>query len=128
VQRGRFLWFLLSITIGIGAGLVYGWAVHPIQSRNASLPYLSADYKADYVLMVAEVYSTEQDPGLAAHRLTLLNDVPAVRTVQEAIISAGQLNYSAADVELLVRLAQGLSQKPAPVSTAAPAVTPGATP
>jgi hypothetical protein len=128
VQQGRSLWFLLSIALGVGAGLVYGWAIHPIQSRNASLPYLSADYKADYVLMVAEVYSSEQDPGLAVHRLTLLNDAPAVRTVQEAIISAGQLNYSAADVELLVRLAQGLSQKPAAVRTPAPAVTPGATP
>ena len=32
---------------------------------------LRADYKADYVLMTAEAYRTEQDPGLAARRLAV---------------------------------------------------------
>lgn len=109
--RSRFFWFLVMILLGIAAGLYYGWTVKPLRA-NTSPEMLRQDYKVDYILMVAEVYRQEKDPSLASARLGQLSTQPALRTVQEAIIKAGEYKYSAADLDLLARLAQGLASLP----------------
>ncbi len=109
--RSRFFWFLVTILIGTAAGLYYGWTVKPL--RASSPPeLLRQDYKIDYILMVAEVYRVEKDPSLASARLAQLSSQPALRTVQEAILKAGEYQYTAADLDLLARLAQGLAKLP----------------
>ncbi len=109
--RSRFFWFLVMILIGTGAGLYYGWAVKPLRA-SASPEMLRQDYKTDYILMVAEVYRLEKDTSLAAVRLGQISSQPALRVVQEAILKAGEYKYSAADLDMLARLAQGLAQVP----------------
>ncbi len=111
-MKNRFLWFLVAIAIGAVGGLAYGWVIHPLRSPTAELSKLRPEYQADYVLMVAEVYKSEKDSALAAHRLAALSDKPAMRIVQEAILTAGSLGYSRADLDLLAGLASGLSQPP----------------
>lgn len=110
--RSRYFWFLVVILIGAAGGLYYGWAVKPLQPRT-SMDLLRTDYKTDMVLMVAEVYRMEKNPSLAASRLTILGDQAPLRMVQEAILSAGEIQYSNADVDLLVQLADALSKLPA---------------
>lgn len=112
MRQARFLLFLMMIAVGAAAGLYLGWVQRPLNSGNADPTRLRADYQLDYVLMVAEVYQSEQDPGLAASRLAWLDDRPAARVVQEAIVSAGEVGYARADLELLAQLAQGLAQVP----------------
>lgn len=110
--RSRFFWFLVVILIGAAAGLYLGWYARPLSTENAPASALRADYKTDYILMVAEIYRAEKNASLAANRLAQLDSKPALRLVQEAILSAGELGYSSADLDLLARLAQGLSQLP----------------
>ncbi len=70
----RFVVFLLAIFIGLLAGIYYGWVANPVRYVDTSPDALRYDYKADYVLMVAEIYQQEDNISLAAHRLALLGD------------------------------------------------------
>ena len=120
MQSSRVFWFTVSIVIGIVAGLVFGWMIEPRRFAESAPDTLRSDYKADYVLMVAEVYQKDKDTTLAVSRLALLgNDLP-VRTVQEAIITASELGYTRQDLQLLGKLSQALGS---PISTGTPAQT-----
>ena len=111
----RLLWFLLSIAVGVALGLAYGWLVKPAGYGGTQPANLRADYKADYVLMVAEVYQKEGSQALAAHRLTELGSDSPIRIVQEAILTARQLQYSQRDMDSLANLAQAMQNwAPAP--------------
>ncbi len=101
--------FLLSIVIGIGAGLVYGWMINPPPYRDLPLASLRSDFKADYVLMVAEVYRQDANLPQALRRLSqLAPDLPPARIVAEALLTASDLQYDPADLETLSNLAQGV--------------------
>jgi hypothetical protein len=104
----RLIWFILSIVAGVGIGLAYGWLVKPAGYGGTQPTTLRADYKADYVLMVAEVYQKEGSEALAAHRLAELSSDPPIRIVQEAILSARQLDYSQRDMDTLAHLADAM--------------------
>ena len=111
MKIGRFGRFLIAIGIGLTVGLLIGWVFSP-RYQPAGPESLRVDYRADYALMVAEIYSAERDPLSAVQRLAFLSDQPAVRLVQEAIVSAEQLNYSRQDVTLMADLLQVLQVGP----------------
>jgi len=108
LQSKRVFWFSLSIVIGIAAGLVFGWVVEPRRFAESAPNTLRSDYKADYVLMVAEVYQKDKDLTLAVSRLAVLGSDLPVRTVQESIITASGLGYTRQDLQLLGKLSQAL--------------------
>lgn len=90
--------------IGIAAGLVYGWVINPPQPKNASLSSLRPDYQADYVLMVAETYQTDQDMASALTRLDVLEGDSTVNLVREAILSAQQYGFAYEDIQIMANL------------------------
>jgi hypothetical protein len=100
----RMILFLVMIVIGLGIGIYYGWMVNPVRYVNTTPDTLRYDYKADYALMVAEVYQNEQNLTLAARRLALMGSDSPGRTVQRAIMDGRDIGYSAHDLELLEKL------------------------
>jgi hypothetical protein len=110
VRYKRFFWFLFSILLGAVVGVLYGWVVNPIQYVDTAPPSLRSDYKADYVLMVAEVYQREQNLAQAVQRLAFLGDEPPLRLVQQAIITSQELGYSVEDIQRLADMSQALQQ------------------
>src|SRR5689334_3672675 len=70
-SRSRWIFIILALILGAGLGLLYGWYIDPVDYFNLTPDTLRADYKADYILMTAEAYNVEQDPGLAARRLAI---------------------------------------------------------
>lgn len=109
MRAGRFLLFLLSVLVGLGAGLAYGWVFNPPAYRDLPPDTLSADYKADYVLMVAEIYREDGNLALAVRRLSVLSpDLPPARIVAEALLTARDLEYDPIDLETLSNLAQAV--------------------
>lgn len=111
----RWLAFLLAVVIGLAAGLVYGWVVNPARYVDTSPASLRADYRADYVLMVAEAYQAEADLEAAARRLAVLGDALPLEFVQQAMIYGAQSQYPEADLDLMAQLAADLqSWNPAP--------------
>lgn len=104
----RRILFFIAILLGIAIGLGIGWGILPRLNETAQPETLRADYRTDYVLMVAEAYRSDQNASLAQRRLAFLGDTDAVRMVQEAIVFGGQVGYASADMELMLRLLQAL--------------------
>jgi hypothetical protein len=114
-MRGkRFVWFLIMIAAGITAGLGYAWVINPVQYGDTSPETLRADYRADYVLMVAEIYQMDQNLGEAAQRLSFLGDLSPERIMADGILTALEIGYAPSDLELMKRLASDLQQQGTP--------------
>jgi hypothetical protein len=112
---GRWILFLLSILLGAALGLLYGWVVNPVEYIDTAPDSLRVDYKADYVLMVAEAYSLDRDLPAAARRLALLGDAEPLEFARQAIMFGSQQGYNEADLALMRKLASDLqSWSPAP--------------
>lgn len=101
----RGLRFFLAILAGIGIGLFYGWIISPVEYTDTSPNTLRADYRADYVLMVAESYHRERDLDLAARRLAALGSEHPSKIATEGLTFALEHGFSTADIALLQELA-----------------------
>jgi len=107
-NMARWILFLIVVLLGGALGLVYGWVVSPVEYVDTTPDSLRADYKADYVLMVAESYHANQDVALAARRLALLGGENLTETVRQAMVFGGQSGYAEDDLALMAQLASDL--------------------
>ena len=111
----RWLTILIAILLGIVLGLVYGWVINPVQYTDITPDALRIDYRTDYVLMVAEAYQAEEDPGLASRRLAILGSEPPALIAGEAYAYAQQSAYPTEDLTLIQELVVALETvKPNP--------------
>ncbi len=110
-RRARWLAFLVTIAVGLGVGLYYGWVVSPVKYVDVAPNTLRADYRADFVLMVAEAYQADHDLNAARRALTLLG-----RSPEEAVAQALQFGeahgYTAQDLYVLRALQTALQARP----------------
>jgi hypothetical protein len=104
----RWIAFLIAIAIGAAAGMLYGWVINPVEYVDTAPNSLRVDYKTDYVLMVAEAYTLDQDVSLAARRLAALGDVSPGEHLDDALAFAVQNNYPQPDLLLMRNLAEML--------------------
>lgn len=98
--------------MGFLAAVYYGWAVRPVSIRNAEPALLREDFRADYVLMVAEAYHADHEVERAIGTLGFLSEGqegynPLV-FVSEAMAFGVGAGYSVDDLELLQALAAAL--------------------
>src|SRR3989304_3891981 len=52
---------VIGLVLGVATGLIYGWIISPVEYINTAPDSLRADYRTDYVLMVAQAYAVEDD-------------------------------------------------------------------
>jgi hypothetical protein len=104
----RWILFLITIAIGLAAGLGYAWFVNPVQYVDTSPNTLRTDYKADYVLMVAETYQVDGDLGAAVRRLAALGEKSPAAAIEKASQFAEQQHYAQADKILIQKLANAI--------------------
>jgi hypothetical protein len=104
----RWIKFFIVIALGLAAGLVYGWVISPVEYTNTTPDTLRADYRSDYVLMVAEVFHTDQNIAQAARRLGMLGSEPPAKIASQALDYARQSNFPASDLALLQSLTTAL--------------------
>jgi hypothetical protein len=90
--------------VGIILGLIYGWVIDPVQFVDTTPETLRADYRADYVLMTAEIYQAEINAELAAQRLALLGSEPPLKICEDALEFARAAGFSEADLSLMQKL------------------------
>ena len=105
----RWVRFLIVIAIGFALGLLYGWVIDPVEFIDTTPDTLRDDYKADFVLMVAESYGADRDAQSAVIRLTYLGDPSPLESVENALIFAVDAGYAAEDLRLLRDLADALA-------------------
>lgn len=118
-RRKRWLRFLFAIAIGLGLGLYYGWVLNPVELVDTTPATLRQDYKADFVLMVAEGYHLDGDLNRARQYLALLGEDPATVTAQ-ALEYATEIGYAPPDLYLMRDLLMALRQE----ATASPKEAP----
>jgi hypothetical protein len=104
----RWIKFLIAIAIGLALGLLYGWLISPVEYVDTSPDTLRADYRLDYVLMVAETYQAEQNLDLAARRLAMLGSESPAEVVAGALEAANQLGIPENDRILIQDLGAAL--------------------
>ena len=104
----RWIGFLITIMIGVGLGLLYGWVIRPVDYVDTSPDTLRIDYKTDYILMVAESFEGDGNPQLAVRRLAVLGDSPPVEMIYEAILFAEKAGYADADLSTMQTLLSAL--------------------
>lgn len=104
----RVILFIASILGGLAVGLVYGWVINPAPYSNLDASTLRDDYKADYVLMVAEAYRQDGNLPLALRRLSLISDDSPAQIMVRTMVSARDLGYAATDLEVLSNLSQAV--------------------
>ncbi len=114
MRTKRLIWFLVMIAIGAAGGLAYGWVLNPVKYVDTTPQTLRADYKADYTLMVAEIYKSDHDLTGAVRRLAFLGSQPPAQMVTEAISTAEKLSFPDADLATLRQLYQVLPNTLAP--------------
>ena len=104
----RWLIVLLALLAGIGAGIAYGWYFDPVEYVDLPPDSLRADFKADYVLMTAEAYRVELDPGLAARRLAIFGSKPPFSIAADGVAYARAHGFPDSDVALMQELVSAL--------------------
>jgi hypothetical protein len=65
MKKSRLIGFFIAILVGVAGGLMLGWRFNPNETPSTRLRDLREDFKADYVLMVAETYAGNGDLGKA---------------------------------------------------------------
>jgi hypothetical protein len=103
LRKRRIWFFLLTIIIGISAGLVYGWVINPLNHAEVTPHALRMDYKTDYVLMVAEIYHKNQDASQATSDLAFLG-TKDTSSLEQAVTYATQIGYSTDDITRMDQL------------------------
>jgi len=111
---------VIGLAIGLAAGLFYGWVIQPVKFVDTTPDSLRADYRTDYVLMVAEVYQDQQDLSAAQRRLAVLGPNPPAQTVSSAADYAEAHQFAEADHERLLALLQALQRRAATPEIGAP--------
>lgn len=104
MKSTRWIFILIALILGISAGLAYGWYIDPIQFFDLTPDTLRADYKTDYVLMTAEAYRFEQDPGTAARRLAIFGAQTPSAIATEALEYARTNGFPDSDIALMQEL------------------------
>ncbi|HKI55363.1 MAG TPA: hypothetical protein VJ987_14655 [Anaerolineales bacterium] len=104
MKSTRWILIFIALILGIGAGLVYGWIIDPIKFFDLTPDTLRADYKTDYVLMTAEAYRFEQDPGAAARRLAIFGSQSPSAIASEALDYARTNEFPDSDIALIQEL------------------------
>ena len=105
MKTRRFIFFFLTILIGVGAGLAFGWTMMPPAApRNAPLDNLRADFKTDLVLMVAEDFQIEPDAMQALTQLDKLDESDPITLLGNSIQYAQAIGYPEEDLNLMRNL------------------------
>jgi hypothetical protein len=111
---------LLGLLIGLIIGVLYGWIIRPVEYVNTAPDSLREDYRTDYVLMVAEIYSSEQDLDRAMIRLAALGPEDPELILAAATEYAIENGFSRQDINRFNALTIGLKTLPEPAEIEVP--------
>ncbi len=113
-MRERIVPLVIGLFSGLLIAVIYGWLVRPVEYVDTSPDSLRVDFRTDYVLMVSESYSADQDLTLAQVRLAALGPLAPDEYVTQAIDYALEQSFGREDLERLNSLAIALRTLPLP--------------
>ncbi len=110
------LFIVIGLALGIGLGLYLGWAAWPTEFTDANPSVLQETYRRDYVRLIADAYTADNNLPAAQQRVASLGEdgLDVVLSVTLDTILQGE---DEADIRRLVKLAADLG-------LSSPAMTP----
>ena len=108
MKSNRWIFTVAALIAGIALGLAYGWLVDPVDFFDLTPDTLRADYKADYVLMVAEAYHARRDPGFAARQLAIFGSQSPTSIASQGLDFARANGFDPSDIALIQELVTAL--------------------
>lgn len=107
-NRAALFRLLAGLSLGLSAGLLYGWLVQPVEYVDTTPESLREDFKVEIILMVAEAYPEKGDLDWVRQHLALLGPLDQLELVRRAETYARQHDYRNEDVARLNQLKQAL--------------------
>jgi hypothetical protein len=104
MTSSNWIKFFIALLVGIALGLIYGWKISPIQYTDVPPTILREDYRADYVLMVAEAHQHEGDPETTARRLAIFGSESPAQIVSATLEYAVNNGFTEDEISLLQNL------------------------
>jgi hypothetical protein len=129
----NILWLLPGVLLGFALGVGYGWIVHPPEFQGAGPNSLRAEYRGEYLLLIASSYQTTNDLDRARSRLAAFPGMDAAQlgALAQQVAASGGGEQTAHDLAWLALAlgkqgpAAGASISPSPrVSITASAIAP----
>lgn len=120
MSRSALLTLLLALMLGLGAGLYLGWVALPTQYTDTSPASLRPALKEEAVLMIATLYTQEQDVERARARLARLGLTSPAAEVAASARRALAAGAPEADLRRLGALAAAFGPLPADLEPYAP--------
>jgi hypothetical protein len=123
VTRSGWFPVVIGIALGLAGGLYYAWIVNPVEYVDTAPNSLRADFKADYLALIASAYAGTNDLARARARLALFSELDP--STELAALAQQRLAAGFGEVEAaaLARLAADLA---GPTGGPAPTASPGA--
>jgi len=104
----QLLALLVGMALGVGLAFLIGWVLVPIEHQAVTPASLRADYRREYVRLVALAYQVEGAPDRAQARLEALGvepwSAPLVQATEQAIETGRSPTYLAPMVQLAAAL------------------------
>ena len=126
----RLGFVLLGLGIGLAGGLYYAWLVNPVEYVDTAPESLRADFRGDYLGLIASAYASGGDLVRARTRLALFPDLDSateLASLAQQRLAAGVADTEASALsQLASALSQGPTRTPAPTVSVSPA--PSSTP
>jgi hypothetical protein len=101
MTSSNWIKIIIAACVGIMLGLIYGWVINPIQYTDVTPNILREDYRADYVLMVAEAYQSELNADTAAKRLAILGSDAPTKFVTDTLDFGAKNGFTQQEVATL---------------------------
>ena len=103
------LLLIVGILIGLALGLFYTWVIDPVKYFDVSPDTLRHDYKEDYVLMIAQAYTTDSNLELAKTQLAALKIVNSDQFLADLVDKQLKQGSSPDDLGAVLALVQALN-------------------
>jgi len=104
MTSSNWIKIILAAIIGIALGLIYGWVIDPVEYVDVTPNILRADFRADYVMMVAEAHQSGQDSETSAKRLAMLGSESPAQIVTSTLEYANKNGFTQNEILLLQEL------------------------
>lgn len=104
MSSSNIIKIIIALAVGIALGLIYGWAIDPIEYVNVTPNILRKDYQVDFVLMTAEAFQNDFDSENAAKRLAILGSESPATITTNALEYAITNNFTEQEIQLLQSL------------------------
>jgi hypothetical protein len=108
MKTNRWIIPIIMLIAGLGVGLAYGWLIDPVEFTDLTPDTLRADFKADYVLMIAEAYQSHRDAGIAARQLAVFGSQSPTSIATQGLEYARTNRFDDSDVALIQELVTAL--------------------